>query len=123
MNHANRVKFGVKNLKSEFLAGCIYRYAPEWSKTFSYDTTKNPGFVELIYFVVHPNLSKKGLGTALMNKLVETVKANEKIRVTKIVTFADNLAINFFKKQQFKKMSQMQKFSFKDKIEVYQRAT
>ena len=58
-----------------------------------------------------------------MNKLVETVKANEKIRVTKIVTFADNLAINFFKKQQFKKMSQMQKFSFKDKIEVYQRAT
>ena len=47
----------------------------------------------------------QGLGTALMNKLVEIVKANSKIKVTKIVTFADNLAINFFKKQEFKKMS------------------
>lgn len=110
-------------MKSQFLAGCVFRYAPEWSKNFSYETAINPGFVELIYFVVNPNLAKKvsywkikflifqliqGLGSALMKKLVETVKTHNKIKVTKIVTFADNQAVNFFKKQGFRRLNHMQ---------------
>ena len=58
-----------------------------------------------------------------MKKLVETVKAHDKIKVTKIVTFADNQAVNFFKKQGFRKLNHMQQFSFKDKVEIYSRAT
>lgn len=40
-----------------------------------------------------------------------------------IVTFADNRAKDFFYKQDFKLLNQVQRYSFLDKIEVYKRAT
>lgn len=79
-------------------------------------------FVELIYFVVNPNCQKMGIGKLLMNKFKEFSK-NCQHSLTRIVTFADNNATDFFKKNGFSKLSQQQKQSISGSIENYQRAT
>ncbi|KAA8565511.1 hypothetical protein EYC84_009369 [Monilinia fructicola] len=60
-------------------------------------------FVELVYLVVNKNKHKTGLGSRLMNHFKDEVKSSMAENVMEILTYADNFAVGFFKKQGFTK--------------------
>lgn len=96
--------------KSGFLGCCLFKVHTQHQ------------FVELIYFVINGNYQAMHLGNKLMAKFIEFVKKLD-VGVTKIVTYADNRAIKFFKKFQFFKLSERQQAMVRDKIEMYSLAT
>ena len=56
-------------------------------------------FVEIVFAAVRSNEQVKGYGSAIMNQLKEQVKASGDYRY--LITYADNYAIGYFKKQGF----------------------
>jgi N-acetylglutamate synthase-like GNAT family acetyltransferase len=78
---------------SGFLGSCLFKIHEE------------DHFIELIYFVVNPNCHKMGIGKMLMAKFKEYNNAS-KHNITRVVTFADNSATEFFKKSGFFKLNQ-----------------
>ncbi|KAJ8126534.1 hypothetical protein O1611_g7104 [Lasiodiplodia mahajangana] len=58
-------------------------------------------FAEIVFCAVHSNQQVKGYGAHLMSHLKDYVKATSDVR--HFLTYADNLAVNFFKKQGFTK--------------------
>jgi hypothetical protein len=79
MTYADKVKKEVINMKTDFLGGCVYRYHK--LADHKPEDGKNVGFVELIYFIINPKMVKKGLGTALMQELINTVQKYHDIKV------------------------------------------
>ena len=61
------------------------------------------GFCEIVFCAVSSSEQVKGFGSALMNQLKEKVKARTNGQVHHFLTYADNYAIGYFKKQGFYK--------------------
>lgn len=61
------------------------------------------GFCEIVFCAVSSSEQVKGFGSALMNWLKEKVKERTGGRVQHYLTYADNYAIGYFKKQGFYK--------------------
>jgi len=61
-------------------------------------------FAEIAFLAVSANHQVRGVGTLLMNNLKQYVK---KIHLTHFLTYADNYAIGYFRKQGFTKMISM----------------
>ena len=59
------------------------------------------GFVEVVFLVVNPNTTNKGLGSLIMTEVKTFV--HSAMKVDFLLTYADNTAIDFFKKQGFSK--------------------
>lgn len=76
---------------SSVIGGITYRLFPE------------RGFCEIVFCAVSSNEQVKGFGSALMNHLKEAVKERTGGRVQHFLTYADNYAIGYFKKQGFYK--------------------
>ncbi len=59
------------------------------------------GFCEIVFCAISSSEQVKGFGAALMNQLKELVRKATDGRVTHYLTYADNYAIGYFKKQGF----------------------
>lgn len=71
------------------IGGITYRLFPE------------RGFCEIVFCAVSSSEQVKGFGSALMNHLKEKVKERTGGQVQHYLTYADNYAIGYFKKQGF----------------------
>ena len=114
-NYHDRIGQAIHKSNSGFLAGCCFKEHPRRhavTKQLAKSARKwvYSGFIELIYLVVGEDYQRFGLGTITMNRLKSYIKSeNNKRRemssknqdITKILTYADNRAINFFKKNGF----------------------
>jgi histone acetyltransferase len=67
----------------------------------TYKLFADRGFCEIVFCAISSNEQVKGFGSALMNSLKETVRARTGGRVKHFLTYADNYAIGYFKKQGF----------------------
>jgi len=78
------------------------------------------GFTEIVFCAVSSNEQVKGYGTHLMNHLKDYhIKHN----VTHFLTFADEFAIGYFKKQGFSKEIKLSKTAYGGYIKDYEGAT
>jgi histone acetyltransferase len=59
------------------------------------------GFCEIVFCAISSSEQVKGFGAALMNQLKEQVRRVSKGQVKHYLTYADNYAIGYFKKQGF----------------------
>ena len=77
----------LKQIKRKtVIGGVVFRPFPERN------------FAEVVFLAISPNFNSKGYGARLMNHLKEYVK---KMGIYNLVTFADNTAIGYFRKQGF----------------------
>ena len=68
-----------------------------------HESTHNfPGFVELIYMVVRPEMQRQGLGSKVIQSLKDYICSLTLVQSDKpidyIFTYADNSAVRFFEK-------------------------
>lgn len=76
------------NIQSQVIGGCMF-------KIF---TSVEHNFVELAYIVIQKKYQTAGLGKVLIDRLKQLCT---QMQLKSIVTFADNRAVKFFKKQGF----------------------
>ena len=76
-------------LRPSVIGGITYRLFPE------------RGFCEIVFCAISSNEQVKGFGAALMSQLKEKIKQTTQGRVRHYLTYADNYAIGYFKKQGF----------------------
>ena len=94
--------------KTVILGGCVFR--PFLSQRFA----------EIVFLAISTSEQVKGYGTRLMNRL----KAHaQTIGIQYFVTYADNNAIEYFRKQGFTKHHQMAESRFKGYIKDYSGST
>ncbi len=79
------------------------------------------GFVEVVFLVVNPNTTNKGLGSLIMTEVKTFV--HSAMRVDFLLTYADNTAIDFFKKQGFSKDITLARTRWAGFIKDYTKAT
>jgi N-acetylglutamate synthase-like GNAT family acetyltransferase len=79
------------------------------------------GFVEVVFLVVNPNTTNKGLGSLIMTEVKTFV--HSVIKVDFLLTYADNTAIDFFKKQGFSKDITLARTRWAGYIKDYTKAT
>lgn len=77
-------------------------------------------FAEIVFCAVNANEQVKGFGTVMMNVLKEWVKVE---KVEYFLTYADNYAIGYFKKQGFTKNQTMPKWRWERFIKDYDGGT
>jgi histone acetyltransferase len=77
-------------------------------------------FAEIAFCAITASEQVKGYGTRLMNHLKEYVKER---KITHFLTYADNYAIGYFKKQGFTKMVSMPKSNWFGYIKDYDGGT
>ncbi|KAI0109178.1 Bromodomain-containing protein [Nemania sp. FL0031] len=78
-------------------------------------------FAEIVFFAISPGQQGKGYGAHLMSHLKDYVKATSD--VMHFLTYADNSAINFFKKQGFTREITLPDAVWKGCIKDYQGGT
>jgi histone acetyltransferase len=94
--------------KSPILGGCVFR--PFHSQRFA----------EIVFLAISTSEQVKGYGTRLMNRL----KAHaQTVGIQYFVTYADNNAIEYFRKQGFTKHLQMPETRWKGYIKDYSGST
>ena len=94
--------------KSPILGGCVFR--PFHSQRFA----------EIVFLAISTSEQVKGYGTRLMNRL----KAHaQTVGIQYFVTYADNNAIEYFRKQGFTKHLQMPETRWKGFIKDYSGST
>ena len=86
----------------------------------STELTLSSGFTEIVFCAVTSNEQVKGYGTHLMNHLKDYHIRNG---VFHFLTFADEFAIGYFKKQGFSKDIKLAKSVFQGYIKDYEGAT
>lgn len=96
-------------IKSGLVVGGI-TYRPHYSQ----------GFAEIAFCAITASEQVKGYGTRLMNHLKETVK---KDNIDHFLTYADNYAIGYFKKQGFSRQVTMKKERWAGYIKDYDGGT
>ena len=122
---------GLKASKDFFLAFSPERIDPANKKFTIANTTKVVGgicyrpnpenkFVEIAFLAISSLEQVKGFGTRLMNKLKDHCK---KDGYKYFLTYADNNAIGYFKKQGFHKNIKMPKEKYKEYIKDYDGGT
>lgn len=74
---------------SSVIGGITYRLFP------------SRGFCEIVFCAISSTEQVKGFGSALMNQLKEKVRERTGGQVQHYLTYADNYAIGYFKKQGF----------------------
>ncbi len=79
------------------------------------------GFVEVVFLVVNPNTTNKGLGSLIMTEVKTFV--NTSMKIDYLLTYADNTAIDFFKKQGFSKDITLPRTRWAGYIKDYTKAT
>ena len=84
------------------------------------ELTLSSGFTEIVFCAVTSNEQVKGYGTHLMNHLKDYHIRNG---VFHFLTFADEFAIGYFKKQGFSKDIKLAKSVFQGYIKDYEGAT
>ena len=77
-------------------------------------------FIELVFLVISDTEQIKGYGTKLMNKLKDNLRERG---ISYILTYADNSAINYFKKQGFTTEIKCSYDEWKGLIKEYDKAT
>jgi histone acetyltransferase len=97
----------VKN-KTKIIGGICFRMFEEQK------------FAEIAFLAVTATEQVKGYGTRLMNKFKEFMQARQ---VEYLVTYADNYAIGYFKKQGFSKEIKMSQERYKGYIKDYDGGT
>lgn len=78
------------------------------------------GFAEIAFCAVTASRQVKGFGTRMMNQLKEAVKADG---IEYLLTYADNYAIGYFKKQGFQRQITMKRERWVGFIKDYDGAT
>eukprot|EP01027_Heterolobosea_sp_BB2_P010303 GEZU01015136.1.p1 GENE.GEZU01015136.1~~GEZU01015136.1.p1 ORF type:complete len:694 (-),score=154.12 GEZU01015136.1:260-2341(-) len=78
------------------------------------------GFAEIAFLAIIGNEQVKGYGTRLMNHLKEHLQSE---RIYRYLTYADNYAIGYFKKQGFTQRVTMPEEVYKDYIKHYDGGT
>ena len=78
-------------------------------------------FVEVVFLAVNPNTMSKGLGSLIMSE-VKTYSYTE-LKVEYLLTYADNTAIEFFKKQGFQRDVTLARSKWSGYIKDYTKAT
>jgi histone acetyltransferase len=91
---------------AQVLAGICFRPFP------------NQGFAEVVFVAVHPNNQVSGIGTRMMNHLKEHVKSLP-YDISYFLTYADDHAIVYFKKQGFSRTFNMPKEQYDGFIKHY----
>lgn len=81
------------------------------------------GFCEIVFCAVSSSEQVKGFGSALMNYLKEKVKERTGGRVHHFLTYADNYAIGYFKKQGFYKQISLDRAVWAGYIKDYDGGT
>lgn len=79
----------IRRARGAVIGGITYRLFPD------------RGFCEIVFCAVSSSEQVKGFGAALMNQLKEQIKDATAGRVQHYLTYADNYAIGYFKKQGF----------------------
>lgn len=79
------------------------------------------GFVEIVFLAVNPNTTNRGLGSLIMSE-VKTYVLTE-LKVEYMLTYADNTAIEFFKKQGFQRDVTLPRSKWAGYIKDYTKAT
>ncbi len=80
-------------------------------------------FCEIVFCAISSNEQVKGFGSALMNQLKEKVKERTGGRVKHFLTYADNYAIGYFKKQGFYKQISLDRSVWAGYIKDYDGGT
>lgn len=78
-------------------------------------------FVEIVFLVVNPNTLNKGLGSLIMTEVKAYVHGA--LGLSYLLTYADNTAIDFFKKQGFTKDVSLSRTKWAGYIKDYTKAT
>lgn len=78
-------------------------------------------FVEVVFLVVNPNTLNKGLGSLIMGEVKNYV--HSALGVEYLLTYADNTAIDFFKKQGFTRDISLSRNKWMGYIKDYTKAT
>lgn len=73
------------------IGGCTFRLFP------------NQGFCEIVFCAISASEQVKGFGSILMSWLKEQVKESSQDRIKHLLTYADNYAVGYFRKQGFSK--------------------
>lgn len=76
-----------------------------------YRPNRNEGFIEIAFLAISSLEQVKGYGTRLMNKLKDHCKNNG---LNYFLTYADNNAIGYFKKQGFSTFIKMKVDDWKE---------
>jgi histone acetyltransferase len=97
----------IDKFKNKVLGGICYR------------PNKSQRFIEIAFLAISSLEQVKGYGTRLMNKLKDHCKNDYDY----FLTYADNNAIGYFKKQGFNKALKMPKEQWKDYIKEYDGGT
>jgi len=97
----------IDKFKNKVLGGICYR------------PNKSQRFIEIAFLAISSLEQVKGYGTRLMNKLKDHCKNDYDY----FLTYADNNAIGYFKKQGFNKALKMPKDQWKDYIKEYDGGT
>ena len=98
----------------------IEKFFPSTELTLSFLCEISSGFTEIVFCAVTSNEQVKGYGTHLMNHLKDYHIRNG---VFHFLTFADEFAIGYFKKQGFSKDIKLAKSVFQGYIKDYEGAT
>jgi histone acetyltransferase len=98
----------VKDSDDEIIGGICYRHFPDMR------------FAEIAFCAVHATHQVKGYGTKLMNLLKQQGAATG---IEYYITYADNYAIGYFKKQGFSKSISMPKGRYSGLIKEYDGGT
>ncbi|CDW81357.1 histone acetyltransferase gcn5-like [Stylonychia lemnae] len=94
--------------RPQIIGGCVFR------------PFKSQRFAEIVFLAITTSEQVRGFGTRLMNRL----KAHaQKEGIQYFLTYADNLAIEFFKKQGFNQKGQMHEARWKGYIKDYSGST
>jgi len=86
-----------------------------------YRIFREQGFVEIVFCAVHSNVQVRGYGGRLMNKLKDHIYKTEGIRY--YMTYADNYAVGYFRKQGFTKEITLSESIWKGYIKDYEGGT
>jgi histone acetyltransferase len=112
-----------KNHKSMIIIRSEYQFNSDGKKVVGgvcYRPNKQQEFIEIAFLAISSLEQVKGFGTRLMNKLKDHCK-EEGIKY--FLTYADNNAIGYFKKQGFSKYVKMPVEQWKDYIKDYDGGT
>ncbi len=81
------------------------------------------GFCEIVFCAISSSEQVKGFGATLMNELKAQVEAATQGAVTHYLTYADNYAIGYFKKQGFTKRISLPRTTWGGHIKDYEGGT
>ncbi|KAI8051560.1 putative histone acetyltransferase [Syncephalis plumigaleata] len=89
----------------------------------TYRVFEERGFVEIVFCAVSTTEQVKGYGSRLMNHLKDYIRTAYEGRVEHFLTYADNYAIGYFKKQGFTKDITLEKSRWMGFIKDYEGGT